>query len=957
MSGDGDDDTDPRRRHGPSRRTSALDRAHALSAEEVLAAVDSAAGGLSEEEAERRVEEFGENVLPEPPLPGAFAVLVRQFLSPFIYVLLVAAGLSMYLREWLDAAFIGGVLLLNAVVGSVQEYRAQRSAVALRRWVHTRARVVRDGDVREVDAEAVTLGDVILLASGDKVSADVRLLDTHALQVDESMLTGESMPAAKFADEMYPPATGLADRRNLGHAGTLVTYGRGAGVVVAIGVHTQVGRLAGELVEPKETDPPLLIRMRQFTVAVAAVMAVIAAILAAIEAARGTPMHEVALLAVALAVSAIPEGLPVAMTIALAIGMTRMARRNVIVRRLVAVESLGSCTLIASDKTGTLTVNELTASRIVVPGEPAWTVTGVGAQPDGGLVMPGGEDPDRLAVAERLAVAVALCNEAVLAREDGTWIHHGDAVDVALLVLARKLGVSRPQALQARPLVASIPFESERRYAATRHRDDTTDTIIVKGAVEQVLPLCRSAVSTNHGEQPFDPTAAWPEADRLAVDGHRVIAVAAGTAPTAESPNELPEGWLHDLTLLGIVGMIDPPRAGTAAAVADCHRAGIDVRMVTGDHPETAYSIARNVGIATDHEQVVTGRELQAAAVTGPEAFDARVAASRVFARVEPAQKLAIVESLIRQGHFVAVTGDGANDAPALRQAHVGVAMGRTGTDVAREAAELVLTDDDFASIVAGVEEGRVAYANVRKVIQLLVATGAGELVLFLLALGFGLPIPLLAVQLLWLNLVTNGIQDVALAFEPGEGDEMRHPPRSPREQIFNRLMIERVLLIAIVIGGVGFLTFRTLLDAGWTTPQARNAVMLLMVLFENALVLEVRSEARSTFVIGPFRNRLLVGGTALAFLVHLLAMYLPFTQSLLDIAPLSITQWLSFIGLTVLLLVVVEVHKLWWQHRRTSVPRRGDHNDMNSSSSTTGPEAPQLRTDARSGGRAPGCR
>jgi magnesium-transporting ATPase (P-type) len=902
-------------------RRSELAEAHALTTVEVLAAAASARSGLSAEEAERRVEEHGANVLPEPALPGALVVFVRQFLSPFIYVLLFAAGLSVYLREWSDAAFIAGVLLLNATVGSVQEYRAQRSAAALRRWVRTRTRVLRDGDACEIDAEAVTLGDVVLLASGDKVPADLRLLDAHALQVDESLLTGESTPAAKFPDQVHPAATGLADRRNLAYAGTLVTYGRGTGVVVAIAAQTQVGRLAGELVEPQEADPPLLTRMRQFTVAVAAVMAVVAGVLATIEVSRGTPVHEVALLAVALAVSAVPEGLPVAMTVALAIGMNRMARRNVVVRRLLAVESLGSCTLIASDKTGTLTVNELTVGRIVIPGEPAWAVSGVGAQPDGELVMPGGEDADRLALAERLAVAVALCNEAVLAREDDAWVHHGDAVDVALLVLARKLGVSRPQALQAQPLVAAIPFESERRDAATRHRGEAADTIVVKGAVEQVLPLCGRAASLAGPQQPLDPTAVRLDAEHLAADGHRVIAVATGTVPSAVSPDELPEAWLRDLTLLGLVGMIDPPRPGTAAAIADCHRAGIDVRVVTGDHPETAYAIARTVGVATDRDQVVTGDELQAVLAQGPDAFDARVAAGRVYARVEPAQKLAIVESLIRQGHLVAVTGDGANDAPALRQAHVGVAMGRSGTDVAREAADLVLTDDDFASIAAGVEEGRVAYANVRKVIQLLVATGAGELVLFLLALGFGLPIPLLAVQLLWLNLVTNGIQDVALAFEPGEGDEMRRPPRSPGERIFDRLMIERVLLIAVVIGGVAFLAFRALLDAGWGTPQARNAVMLLMVLFENAMVFEVRSETRSTFGISPFRNWLLVGGTALAFVVHLVAMHLPFTQSLLDLAPLSLTQWLSLLGLAILLLVAVEVHKLTWslRHRRAT--------------------------------------
>ncbi len=774
--------------------------AHALPVDAVLQQLGSGPNGLSAVEAERRLAEDGPNVIPEPPLPSAWAVFLRQFLSPFIYVLMFAGGLSAYLGEWSDATFIGAVLVLNAVIGGFQENRAQHSAAALRRLVPAHARVLRDGDVVELDAMDLVRGDVLLLASGDRVPADVRLLDAPALRCDESLLTGESKAVAKEAATVLEATTGLADRLNMAHAGTLVTFGRGTGVVVATGAGTTVGRLAGDLARPVEADPPLLVRMRQFTLGVSVVIALVAVGLGAIEAGRGTPLHEVALMAIALSVAAIPEGLPVALTVALAIGMTRMARRRVVVRRLLAVESLGSCTVIASDKTGTLTLNELTATRITLPGEPAWEVTGAGTEPYGELLLPGGEDVRHLTLVDRLALATVLCNEAVLAHTEGGWTHHGDAVDVALLVLAHKVGVTRTQALRARPQVAAIPFESERRYAATRHSGPDGDEVMVKGAIERVLSMC-TWEATAEGDRPLDVVEALAAADRLTAMGCRVIAVAGGPYRGTADRAELAEEDLRELTFLGLVGMMDPPRPAAATAVADCHGAGIEVVMVTGDHPDTALEIARAVGMAEDRGQVVTGQQLRAAEEAGEHAVDALVAEAKVFARVEPAQKLTIVQALIRAGHVVAVTGDGANDAPALRQAHVGVAMGRSGTDVAREAAELILTDDDFSSVAAGVEEGRIAYANVRKVIQLLVATGAGEVVLFLLALGTGLPIPLLAVQLLWLNLVTNGIQDVALAFEPGEGDEMKHPPRPPAEPIFNRLMVERVLLVALVIG------------------------------------------------------------------------------------------------------------------------------------------------------------
>ncbi|TNC21574.1 cation-translocating P-type ATPase [Amycolatopsis alkalitolerans] len=889
---------------------------HAIPAAEVAAAVGSTHDGLSRAEAAARLQRWGPNEIPETAGRGLWVVFLRQFASPLIYVLVFAAGLSAWLGEWADAGFIAAVLLLNAVIGAAQEHGAERGAQALRRMVTTVTDVVRDGDVVEIDGRELVLGDVVLLTSGMRVPADVRLLDSQSLRVDESPLTGESLPVDKSAGAEVAGEAPLADRPTMAYAGTLVGYGRGRGVVVATGAGTELGALAGQLREPSLAEPPLLARMRRFTVVIGIGVGLVALAMAGIELARGTAWHEVVLVGVALAVSAIPEGLPIALTVALAVAVRRMARRQVIVRRLVAIESLGSCTVVASDKTGTLTANELTVTHLALPGCAPWEVTGVGTDPAGTVLLPGGDEDAELAAAERLARAGVLCNEATLAATDGRWVHRGDAVDVALLVLGHKLGITRPVALDSRPQLAAIPFESEHGYAATLHAVGArTARIVVKGSTERLLGMC-ATMATVDGERPIDRDQIGRAAEQLAASGERVLALAARTVEGGPG-QDLDHDQLTGMTFLGLAGMSDPLRADSPAAVASCQRAGITVVMITGDHPATALAIARRLGLAEHPGDVVTGTQLHE--TTGDDGIDALTSRARVFARVEPAQKHAIVASLTRQGHVVAVTGDGANDAPALHHAHVGVAMGRSGTDVAREAAEVVITDDRFGSIAAGVEEGRSAYANVRKVIQLLISTGAGELVLVLTALIMGLPLPLLAVQLLWLNLVTNGIQDVALAFEPGEGDEMRRPPRPPREPVFNRIMVERVLLSAAVIGGVTLAVYRWLLAAGWSAEDARNSVVLLMVLFENVHVFNSRSELRSAFTHDPRRNLLLVGGTVFAQLLHIAAMHVPFTQAVLGLHPVSLTHWASLLALAVTLLVAVEAHKAYWR-RRTPV-------------------------------------
>jgi magnesium-transporting ATPase (P-type) len=881
---------------------------HAVTADEILTALQASRHGLTQEIASERLTLFGRNALPRTRPPGIAKVFLHQFASPLIYVLVAAALLSLLIQEWSDAGFITAVLVINAIIGTIQEYSAQKAASALQELVTTRSRVMREGDSYEINAEELVPGDVVLLESGDRVPADIRLLSCLDLEADESLLTGESTAVLKNAENVLKADTILGDRNNMAFAGSLIARGRGRGVVIHTALATELGRIAAAVLTRLPPKAPLLIRMERFTHRVAIVVGLAAILMALVALSRGMPLSEIFLLAVALAVSAIPEGLPVALTVALAIGIRRMAKRNVIVRRLVAVEALGSCTFIATDKTGTLTVNELTVKRLAFPYQENWEISGQGMIPEGTFITPVGspslEEEVRLT---RLCEAAVLTNDGFLGHRNNTWVHHGDAVDVALLVMAHKANIMKAEVANAFPELATIPFESQRLFSASLNEHEGKSQAFVKGAVERLLPMCSKMAAPGLDED-LDPTYIENQAQQLASDGYRVLALAAGEIRLG--PEEVfSEEHLHDLTLLGLVGMIDPLRPEARPAVTSCRHAGIEVAMVTGDHPATALAIARDLGLAQTQAQIVTGTQLRQAKEE-PE-FDRLTRDARVFARVEPQQKLDIVHSLQRHGHFVAVSGDGANDAPALRAAQVGIAMGKSGTDVARETAELILTDDNFNSMVSGVEEGRIAYANVRKVIFLLISTGAAELVLFTLALITGLPLPLLAVQLLWLNLVTNGIQDVALAFEPAEGDELEKPPRPPRESIFNRLMIERVIVSAITIGIVAFLLFQWLMNQGFTMEEARNGTLLLMVLFENIHVFNSRSETRSVFRHNPLRNPILLFGTAAAQLIHIGAMYTPWISDVLQIQPVSFEHWLQLLGMALTVLVVMELHKL----------------------------------------------
>lgn len=873
---------------------------HSFAVTELFEHLQSSRQGLTQTEAANRLAQYGPNVLPQKKSVTLVEIVLRQFMSPLIYVLLFAAVIALILSEYVDAGFIAVVLLFNAAMGAYQEWRAETNANALQQMIRIRVRLRRDNADEEAEAETLVPGDVVLLESGNKVPADIRLIKSTQLNVEEALLTGESLPVAKTSQPLEPSELPLGDRANMVFAGTTVLTGRATGVVVATGMHTEIGRIAASLQYLEPTKAPLVERMEAFTQKISVVTLITCLFIGVVGYWQGMSLTQVLFLAVAVAVSAIPEGLPIAMTVALSIGTRRMAKRNVIIRKLTAVEGLGSCTFIATDKTGTLTVDGQTVRQLVLPDARTLTVTGEGYNGIGQILDPAGQPAPVQGSLGELLEAVTVCNESKLEHRADGWHYQGDAVDVALMALSYKAGLSPGDLLQSVERVQQIPFESERKYAAVYYRRAGSLRIAVKGALETLLPALQTE----------DADALVTRHDALAANGFRVLVVAGGPVDTID------ETTLPPLQLLGLLALIDPLRPEAKAAVQTCQEAGVTVAMVTGDHPATALYIARELGLAEHKEQLITGAELaEAARQDSFTDFVETVNSRRVFARVSPQQKQQIVETLQESGHFVAVTGDGVNDAPALKTAHIGIAMGY-GTDVAKETASMIITDNNFASIVAGIEEGRNTYSNLRKIIYLAISTGAAEIMLVALALIFSQPIPFLPVQLLWLNLVTNGIQDVALAFEAGEPGPMQQSPRKPSEGVFNPLMIRQNLLAGGVMTLLTFgLWYHLLNNLGRSEFEARNLILLLMVLLQNFHVFNCRSETRSAFGIPLRNNYVLVLGVLALQALHIGVMHIPFMQELLKIAPVSLNDWAKLVPTAAIVLVVMELFK-WWQRR-----------------------------------------
>jgi len=883
---------------------------HSLENEVIFRKLATSSRGLEPEEALIRLKEYGKNALPERKPPGMAEIIFHQFKSPLIYILLIAAVISLLLDDFKDAGFIFLVVIINAVIGTIQEWKAEQSATHLQTILKIMSRVRRGGTEIKISAEEIVPGDIILLESGNRIPADLRIFRATNLTIDESLLTGESDAVQKTAG-ILKEDTPVSDRYNMAYAGSTVITGRGCGVVTATGSRTEVGMIARAVTETESAKPPLLIRMEDFAQKIGIVVIVASCIMSVIALSQGTAPIEVFFLAVALVVSAIPEGLPVGVTVALSIASTRMARRNVIVRRLSAVESLGSCTTIATDKTGTLTVNQQTARMVLLPPGDYFEVSGEGYTPEGEIKKEKGASPETKEIErlQKLALAAVICNEGTLFQEDGKWVHHGDAIDVAFLALASKTGINPEEIRKKVKPVAEVPFESERMYAAVYYREDSGSIrVAVKGAMEAVLPYC-TAMNTAEGKVPIDSDALNRELNSLMEKGYRVLVVAEGPVPGKVGETPELDSVKPELTFLGITAFIDPLRPDVSEAVQTCKKAGIDVIMITGDHPKTALAIAGELGITHSKEEMLTGREMEDLGDPELPTFMTTLEKIRVFARVTPVQKMQIVDSLVRRGHFVAVTGDGVNDAPALRRANIGVAMG-SGTDVAKDTSSMIVTDDTFSSIVAGVEEGRIAYDNIRKVSLLLVSTGLSEVILFILALFIGLPVPLLAVQLLWLNLVTNGIQGVALAFEAGEPGVMYRKPRKPEEGVFNDLMVKETLISGATTGIIAFAAWAWLLWEGYEETLARNSLLLLMVLFENFHVFNCRSEYRSAFRVPVRNNYFLVIGVILMQGLHIFSMHIPFMQELLSISPVSFQSWFSFFIIAGTVIVVMEIFK-----------------------------------------------
>jgi magnesium-transporting ATPase (P-type) len=874
----------------------------ALEPQESLRVLEAAPEGLTEAEAELRLARHGRNELAEGRRGRALAIAAGQFRSPLIAILLVAAVVTILLREYVDSGVIAAVLVLNAVIGFSQEYRAERSLEALRQLARAVARVMRDGRERELDAALLVPGDIVLLEAGTKVPADCRVLHAVALETDESLLTGESTPVAKSAAPVAEHAP-LADRTGMLHTGTVVTRGHGRGLVVATGAATELGQVAGAVEEIGEPATPLQRRMTRFSHVIGVAVLVVGALGFGLGSLAGEDLEQLFLAVVALAVAAIPEGLPIVLTVVLAISVRRMARRHTIVRRLPAVEALGSCTVIGSDKTGTLTENRMTV-QVVEAGGRTYGVTGGGHGTRGEILLDGRrvepQDGSPLGLA---FLAGALCNDASAVSAGEEFHVAGDPTEIALLVAAAKAGYDKDALEEEWVRVAEIPFDSDRRYAVTFNRNDGRTYAFVKGAPEEVLAMSSSAAGL-----PLDGGAALAAADRLAARGLRVLAVAYRELPAEAVDEHARLGRVHGLVFLGLHAMIDPPRAEAAAAVRGCQRAGVRVVMITGDHARTGAAIAAALGIEGAERGAVSGVELEA---MGDEELQAVVRERSVFARVAPEHKLRIVRALQAVGETVAVTGDGVNDAPALKAADVGAAMGRSGTDVAKEAADIVVTDDNFESVFAAVEEGRIAFDNVRKTTFFLVSTGVGLVAAVLLSIAARFSLPFVPAQLLWLNLVTNGVQDVALAFEPGEKDVLRRPPRRRREGVLSRLLWERTAVAGGVMCAGTLALFLAELDREGDLDRARTVALTTVVLFQVFHVGNSRSEHLSAFAKSPFSNRFLFVGTVVALAVHVGALHFPPTQFVLRVEPLDAATWVRMIAVASTIIVAMELHKL----------------------------------------------
>ncbi len=858
---------------------------HALDAAAIAARLDvDLERGLSGAEAAARLTRYGGNVIEEKPRRGALAMLVGQFTDFMILVLIAAAVISGIVGDVKDTAVIVAIVVVNAIIGFTQEFRAEKALSSLKQLVPEQALVVRDGRHVEVRAAEIVPGDVVMLEAGNQVPADLRLTDARQMRVGEAALTGESVPVDKGTEALAGDDLPLGDRRNMAYKGTTVTYGRGQGIAVATGMTTELGKVAELLDTGLDTQTPLQQRLAQFGRWLALVILVICAVIFTFGLLRGEPAVLMFLTAVSLAVAAIPEALPATVTIALAFGARKMAEQNALVRRLAAVETLGSVTFICSDKTGTLTRNEMQVDEIV-------TAEGTHRQPNHKV---------RGEPWMSLFTAAALNNDSH-AGDDGAYF--GDPTEVALSEAAVGQGTDIADLVTRFPRAGEVVFDSDRKRMTTVHPSAGGYVAYTKGAPEALIGRC-TALLTAEGRDAIDTQSWLAEAERMAGEGMRVLALAERHWPSLPQTNDA-DAVESDLVLLGLVGIIDPPRPEAREAVRLCQSAGITPVMITGDHPVTAGTIAVRLGIMERGGRVVAGAEL---AAMSDDELGRCLADARVFARVDPAQKIRVVEALQKRGEFVAVTGDGVNDAPALNRADIGVAMGKIGTDVAREVSGLVLLDDNFATIVTAVREGRRIYDNLRKVIKYIMTGNAGEIWTIFLAPFLGLPIPLLPIQILWVNLVTDGLPALAMTAEPEERNIMQRPPRPPRESVFAGGMWQHMLWVGLLIGGVSLSTQAYALGVGLEHWQ--TMVFTVLTFAQAVHVLAIRSDRLSLFQQGLLSNLPMLGAVGLVFALQLAIIYVPPLNPIFNTAPLTAGELAFAVGMALIVFVAVEAEK-----------------------------------------------
>lgn len=871
---------------------------HSYSIDKVYEILKTGREGLNNNEVSKRLNKYGKNELPSKKKESIVVKFFKQLLNPIVMLLASTVIISLFIGELVDAIAIFSIIIIDLTLGTYQEYKAEKNAEALSKMIVDTVKVLRNNKKIEVNSSDIVVGDIIYLESGDKISADARIIECDNLQVDESLLTGESASANKFTDVLGIEVL-LADRDNMLYAGTNVITGRAKAVVVATGINTEIGKIADTVNSRKDTKSPLTIRIERFSKQISILVIINAIVIITILLSKGIPGSEIFLSVVALSVSTMPEGLPLAVTVALSVASSKMAKQNVIVKKLNSVETLGSCTVIATDKTGTLTVNEQTAKKVLLPDNSIYEIEGTGYSDKGNIIT--NDDIDKLKYISKLGI---INNEGTIEKKNKKIIPIGDSIDVAFLILGMKTNVNKEDI----EIIDVIHYESEKKYSAVFYKYEDKIHCTVKGSIEKVIDFSNNMM-VNNKKEPIDSDFLIKQNENLAKEGYRVIALADGIIKTKKE--SYTEEDIKELNFYGLVGFIDPIREEAKVSVNECKTAGIKVIMVTGDHPLTAFAIGKELGIVTDYSEVTTGLEVSKHFKLGQKEFDNFIKDKKVFTRVTPMDKLEIVESLKRNGEFVAVTGDGVNDAPAIKSGNIGIAMG-SGTDVSKETATMIITDDNFKSIVTGIKEGRTAYSNIRKVAYMLLSCGFAEVFFFIMSIVLDLPMPLVAIQLLWLNIVTDGLQDFSLSFEKSEKNIMKEKPRNPKESIFDKDLLIEVLLSGLTIGIIVFSVWYFLLTKlNMEVSLARGYIMVLMVFMQNIHVFNCRSEKQSAFKMSIKDNPLIVFSIVVAIILQIIIMEVHILSHFLQTSTVPITDMLILLMISSIILFVMELYKM----------------------------------------------